>query len=329
VTEAIVEGLDPKPFRVEVRVRNNRLIRLREDLGLTQAGMASALGVSKAYYGRYETMRSSPLTRRGEWREFPRRIADFHGLEPAYIWPECVLRVTTPVATRELDEMEVLALQPAQERLAIEGETQGIMRRLLATLTRQEQEVFSRRFGFRGHDEKTLRETGDDLGLSPQRVRQIEYGALRRVSNPLYSKLLRPLYDENPRPLSVEEAESAWAWLAGSGRLRQKLSTAQVSRPDAGKKKPKKRTKVEKPTEPPFPPRHPDPLSLPLELCLEHMRQYRTWCEPVDRASLDAAIELTRRELVICGKIGKRLVFKINPRQAGICLPSHRRLKEP
>ena len=48
-------------------------------------------------------------------------------------------------------------------------------------LTEKQREVLSRRFGLRGHESSTLEEVGREIGLTRERVRQIQVEALRRL----------------------------------------------------------------------------------------------------------------------------------------------------
>jgi RNA polymerase primary sigma factor len=65
------------------------------------------------------------------------------------------------------------------DRLEEEQEIED-MRRLVATLGERERVVLDARFGLRG-PEQTLRQIGHRLELSPERVRQIEAGALGKL----------------------------------------------------------------------------------------------------------------------------------------------------
>ena len=53
--------------------------------------------------------------------------------------------------------------------------------RLLNELPDKQQEVVSRRFGLRGHEAATLEEVGSQIGLTRERVRQIQVDALKRL----------------------------------------------------------------------------------------------------------------------------------------------------
>lgn len=70
----------------------------------------------------------------------------------------------------------------------LENETQRAMvRQIIDTLTHREQAVLHSRFGLNGHDPKNLEETGKELNITDERVRQIQNGAFvklrRRLKN--------------------------------------------------------------------------------------------------------------------------------------------------
>ncbi|MGB9911523.1 MAG: sigma-70 family RNA polymerase sigma factor [Microgenomates group bacterium] len=55
--------------------------------------------------------------------------------------------------------------------------------KLLEGLTQRQREVIVERFGLGGEEQRSLREIGNKLGLTPERVRQIEKDALEKLRN--------------------------------------------------------------------------------------------------------------------------------------------------
>jgi RNA polymerase nonessential primary-like sigma factor len=69
----------------------------------------------------------------------------------------------------------------------------------LSELTDKQREVIARRFGLRGYDISTLEEVGREIGLTRERVRQIQVEALRRLRDILQKQGLNCelLFDES------------------------------------------------------------------------------------------------------------------------------------
>jgi len=79
--------------------------------------------------------------------------------------------VDTIADTRESDPSELLQDSDIKESIAA----------WLEELTEKQREVVSRRFGLRGYESSTLEEVGREIGLTRERVRQIQVEALRRL----------------------------------------------------------------------------------------------------------------------------------------------------
>jgi RNA polymerase nonessential primary-like sigma factor len=62
-----------------------------------------------------------------------------------------------------------------------ETDLRGCLDRWLDQLSDKQQEVISRRFGLRGYPMSTLEEVGQEIGLTRERVRQIQVEALKRM----------------------------------------------------------------------------------------------------------------------------------------------------
>jgi RNA polymerase primary sigma factor len=76
------------------------------------------------------------------------------------------------------------------EEAAIQDSLTGQVRIILATLTPREEKILRRRFGIGEKTEHTLRDVGKEFGISHERVRQIEAGALTKLWHPSRSKRL-------------------------------------------------------------------------------------------------------------------------------------------
>ena len=64
---------------------------------------------------------------------------------------------------------------------------------ILKTLSPSEEKVVRMRFGIGFDREHTLEEIAQDVGLTRERIRQIEMKALQRLRAPEYARRLRPL----------------------------------------------------------------------------------------------------------------------------------------
>lgn len=62
-----------------------------------------------------------------------------------------------------------------------DGDLSASLDRWLDDLSEKQSEVLARRFGLRGHEVSTLEEVGREIGLTRERVRQIQVEALRRL----------------------------------------------------------------------------------------------------------------------------------------------------
>jgi RNA polymerase primary sigma factor len=73
--------------------------------------------------------------------------------------------------------------KPAPDELAIAGAGTDAVHRALEALPTREAQVIRLRFGVDGEEPTPLRETGRKLGISAERVRQLERNALRTLAN--------------------------------------------------------------------------------------------------------------------------------------------------
>jgi len=81
------------------------------------------------------------------------------------------------------------------------------MRQMLEQLEPREREVLEMRFGMKDGVSRTLQTVGDELGVTRERIRQIEAKALRRLRHPKFNWRIRDYYKEVPidkRPRDID-----------------------------------------------------------------------------------------------------------------------------
>lgn len=73
----------------------------------------------------------------------------------------------------------------------IKADNKNLLFSILDTLTKRERDVMVMRFGLEDDQPKTLEEIGGVFGVTRERIRQIEAKALRKLRNPIRSKMLK------------------------------------------------------------------------------------------------------------------------------------------
>jgi len=84
-----------------------------------------------------------------------------------------------------LGEMVMDERLPSPEEILVENDSLAHVMRMLNTMDEREATVLRMRFGLENQEPRTLKEIGETLGLTRERVRQIETEALRKLAEGL------------------------------------------------------------------------------------------------------------------------------------------------
>lgn len=175
--------MDDAPFRITVRLHNNRIIRARERLGWkSQAEACRATGYHGSNWCALESMKDSPVDRNGDWTHDAKKMAEVLFSDPEDLWPKEARRAFKAKAVREMSFESVRALMgdPPDRRLVSTVETAESVDRLthaMEKLTQREKRVIEARFW----EEKEYAEIGKEFDLSRERARQIEQSAIGKL----------------------------------------------------------------------------------------------------------------------------------------------------
>jgi hypothetical protein len=189
-----------KEFRVEVRVKNNLLYRAIDAAGFDSvAAFSRHIGVNNTVVGAYMNLQLPPISARG-WRPSAIKIANALKAMPEDLFPADYLRdaIKQHKVVREYsaDEIEgvMKIAQETPEQLMIQSDALSTLDGAIGSLPERYQTVIRMRFGLDGHREHTLDEVATAFGVTRERIRQVEWKAIRMLRNPVRS-LTREMMD--------------------------------------------------------------------------------------------------------------------------------------
>jgi RNA polymerase sigma factor (sigma-70 family) len=194
-------------FQLSMRVKNNRLIKLRQLEELSQGAFCDKYGLSLSSYVSLETLRESPITKAGEWREIARRLAEVHGVALEWLFPPEVLAIREPARDLEIDGERMLQLagQTADSdplQLAEKNE------QVEAALDALEDLAPSIRSVVRGVflEGMTYADVGAQMQLSRERVRQVAESGIGKIRK----RLLRVGFGGSKAFLVFADGKPVW-----------------------------------------------------------------------------------------------------------------------
>lgn len=198
-----------KDVRVEIRFKNNILYQaLVEQYSVSAQdrkrifGKQGQLGIYRAASEDLDVnyqelialvnLKKSPVRKDGTFTTVAVKIANGLRQLASELFPlDLYSSDLSQPLVREVDSSSLLSLRAAASESYVpvfdDGDTDrknSAVRALIATLPEKHGKVISARFGIGDGEEKTLSQCAEMLGVSPERVRQIESRALRMLRNP-------------------------------------------------------------------------------------------------------------------------------------------------
>jgi len=181
-----------REYRVKVTVRNNLLLSAIEAAGFkTQSAFAEYADMDVTAVNDLVALRKAPINDDGSFSLAAQRIMESLGASPSDLWTNEQLYMSLKRNTAEtpMDAfgIRLLAEQhqdamtlPSPEDARFASETSELINTLLDTLTPREAEILR----MRNFDELTMQECAEKIGVTPERIRQIEAKALRKMRHP-------------------------------------------------------------------------------------------------------------------------------------------------
>lgn len=188
-------------YRVKVIVRNNLLLSAIEAAGYSsQAAFCKSCDLSITQVNGLVAMRTRPVTENGEFCTIAAAVMEALGAAPSDLWTDAQLVIklkrNSSERTVNAENMQALLdsgtnamLLPSPESLVEDMQNSEAIKNIIDSLSPREQFVIRQR----NYEHKSLKEVGLLLGVTVERVRQIEAKALRKLRNPARSVPLRPL----------------------------------------------------------------------------------------------------------------------------------------
>jgi RNA polymerase sigma factor (sigma-70 family) len=182
---------------------NLRLVGARKELGLSQKDVALLSGIHVQRIGHIETLRVLPT------QEEMEELAGALNQPAEYLFPAALYDALADGAFKKREEVltsEKVAFLVAENQLLLSAPFEEIEKEapalsgkivtVLRSIKPKERAVIERRFGLDGGESRTLREAGEELEVTPERIRQIEVKALRHLRQPSRSRPLAPFLFE-------------------------------------------------------------------------------------------------------------------------------------
>ena len=204
-----------KDYRVEIRVKNNYLYQKMKEAGLTAQTLADACGLGHWAINKMLNLKSVPITKTGKVSTPVSAVAHLFGCDSSELFPpqhyDRALDTNSSSGEMSLEEVGnfILENNATPELLMITEQMEKTIEDAKESrLTDRQRKVLEMRI-----DDKTYDEIAAELGVSRERIRQIEAKAHNKLKPFLYESAkdigLNPKKPDAYNP-TQKEIEDGW-----------------------------------------------------------------------------------------------------------------------
>ncbi len=176
-------------YAVKVSVRNGRILRRMKECGIdSQAELARRAGVGITLINAIVALREKPVRANGQWRDVVERVAGVLSCDPDDLFTEAQrgMELATNSYTSYMGEREMQSLMASDDMESAVWARIEAEKVVALAGSERNQSVMRARF-----EGATLVEAGEEFGLSPERVRQIECKTIRKTKHPSFKNRWR------------------------------------------------------------------------------------------------------------------------------------------
>jgi len=178
-------------LRIIIKIKNNLIWKRAELIWgniKTQAELSKLLEIRQDKIGLILNFKYNPVDRNGNWKILSMKLSEKLKCFPEDIFPKYFEKVIKNKYQIECDSKVWFDLieykQKTPEEKYIIEENKNFLQETLTKLNPREEKIIKMRF----FEEKTLREIASEFNVSPDRIRQIEARAIRKLRHPLYTR---------------------------------------------------------------------------------------------------------------------------------------------
>ncbi len=191
-----------KDYLLQIKIKNAPLLELMKLQGYANAAeLSRASGIGQSVIGLYLNLKQVPWSKpRNSWKQSVLDLAKCLQVLPEHMFPaqhiEQCLPKNSIEATVDLQALQALSageLEPSIEARLLEECNVNAVDDALDCLDEREQKILRMHHGIGYEEAYTLAEIADALGVTTERIRQIQNRAIRKLKHPSRSEALDAL----------------------------------------------------------------------------------------------------------------------------------------